>query len=80
MRNLIGLHLQILKSSGKKFGDAGFYFLLNGSEGNYWAQFISAFRDRLTIYTAHDHILAEQILTLWYQKVVQFNYKIEQKK
>lgn len=70
----------ILDSSGEKFGDAGFYFLLQDSKGEYWSQFISSFRDRLTIGPDNDHISAEQNLTLWHLKVLTFNYKIELKK
>lgn len=69
----------ILESSGKKIGDPGFYFLLNDSKGNYWAQFISSFRDRLII-GGDASISAEQTLTLWRQKVFQFNYRIELKR
>lgn len=70
----------ILDSSGEKFGDAGFYFLLKDSKGEYWSQFISSFRDRLTIGPDNDHISAEQNLTLWHLKVLTFNYRIELKK
>lgn len=70
----------ILDSSGNKFGDAGFYFLLKDSKGEYWSQFISSFRDRLIIGSENDLISAEQTLTLWHQKVLTFNYKIELKK
>ncbi|MBV6880351.1 hypothetical protein NG800_008830 [Epilithonimonas ginsengisoli] len=70
----------ILDSSGEKFGDAGFYFLLQDSKGEYWSQFISSFRDRLAIGPDNDHISAEQNLTLWHLKVLTFNYKIELKK
>lgn len=66
----------ILDSSGKKFGDAGFYFLLNDSKGNYWSHFVRSFRDRLTVSTENDYISTEQILTLWHQRVLKFNYKI----
>jgi hypothetical protein len=69
----------ILESSGRKIGDAGFYFLLKDYKGNYWTQFISSFRDRLTIDEDNDGIKAEQILTLWKQNVVRMNYKIEPK-
>lgn len=69
----------ILDSSGKKFGDAGFYFVLHDSKGNYWAQYIRSFRDRLTIGIENDHLSAEQTLTLWYQRVLRFKYKIERK-
>jgi len=70
----------ILDSSGKKFGDAGFYFLLKDSKGDYWSQFISSFRDRLIIDSKNDIISAEQTLTLWYLKVLTFKYIIELKK
>ncbi len=69
----------ILDSSGKKFGDAGFYFLLKDSKGNYWSQFISSFRDRLIISSENDQLSATQILTLWHMRVLKFTYKIEVK-
>ena len=69
----------ILDSSGEKFGDAGFYFLLKDSKGEYWSQFISSFRDKLIIGSENDIISAKQILTLWNRKVLTFNYKIRLK-
>jgi hypothetical protein len=69
----------ILESSGARFGDAGFYFLLKDSKGKYWSQFIRSFRDRLIVSSGHDHILAEQTLTLWHWRVLTFNYKIKPK-
>jgi|SRR5690554_4848666 len=66
----------ILDSSGKKFGDAGFYFLLNDTKGNYWTQYIASFHDRLIIHPATDCISAEQILTFRKRKVLTFKYKI----
>lgn len=69
----------ILDSSGKRFGDAGFYFLLNDSKGNYWSRYLSSFRDRLIIGSENDHLSAVQTLTLWHQRVLQFNYKIKRK-
>ncbi|REC63299.1 hypothetical protein DRF65_06500 [Chryseobacterium pennae] len=70
----------ILDSSGKQFGDAGFYFLLKDSKGEYWSQFIRSFRDCLIIGSENDIISAEQTLTLWHFKVLTFIYKIELKK
>lgn len=70
----------ILESSGEKFGDAGFYFLLNDSKGNYWAQFICSFRDRLAVIPENEQIRAEQTLTLWHLTVVKFTYEIRMKK
>lgn len=66
----------ILNSSGKRFADAGFYFLLNDYKGNYWAKFIGPFTDRLIIGESEENLLAKQTVNLWNIKVVEFNYKI----
>jgi hypothetical protein len=69
-----------LHSSGKKFGDPGFYFTLHDSKGNLWVQYIRSFRDQLIVSGNSEHISAEQTLTLWHQRVVRFNYDIQLKK
>ncbi len=69
----------ILDSSGKKFGDAGFYFLLNDSKGNFWAQFISSFTDKLTVSHKTNFLYAKQTLKLWNLNVASFNYVIKRK-
>lgn len=65
-----------LDSSGKRFGDAGFYFLLNDSKGAFWSHYVRSFRDYLNVYSNGSNIVAEQTLTLWGKQVLQFNYKI----
>ncbi|AEA45575.1 hypothetical protein [Fluviicola taffensis] len=67
----------ILDASGEKFGDPGFYFLLNDSKGNFWSQYIRSFRDQLKVYTDNEKIVAEQTLTLWNRQVLRFNYEIK---
>lgn len=67
----------ILDSSGNKFGDAGFYFLLNDAKDNYWAQFISSFTDKLIASEINGYLQAEQTLRLWKLRVATFNYKME---
>lgn len=66
----------ILNSSGKKIGDSGFYFLLNDSKGNFWTHYIRSFRDTLIVYEQNNCLFAKQVLTLWNQKVLELNYKI----
>jgi hypothetical protein len=66
----------ILESSGNKFGDTGFYFLLKDSRGDYWTQYIRSFRDRLIVKSENGCLTAEQILTLWHKEVLRFNYTI----
>ena len=65
-----------LDSSGKKFGDAGFYFCLKDANGNYWSQFVRSFRDRLTIGEENHQLTAKQTLTLWHLRALTFTYKI----
>lgn len=66
----------ILDSSGDKFGDAGFYFLLNDTKGNYWAQFISSFTDKLIVSEENESLHARQTLKLWNIRVASFKYII----
>jgi hypothetical protein len=66
----------ILDSSGKKFGDAGFYFLLNDSKGSYWGQFIRSFKDKLVVSEEKEILKAIQTLKLWNLKVAIFEYSI----
>lgn len=68
-----------LVSSGKNFGYAGFYFLLEDSKGQSWAQFIKTFRDSLIIEENKSEIRAIQTLTLWNFKVLELKYEINKK-
>lgn len=67
----------ILKSSGKKFGDSGFYFLLNDSKGSFWAKFIKSFEDRLVASVKSDRITVEQTLKIWSLNVLKLEYNIK---
>ncbi|WP_420603471.1 hypothetical protein [Flagellimonas sp.] len=67
----------ILKSSGKKIGDSGFYFLLNDYKGNLWTKYIKPFKDTLIVSSESSNITANQTLTLWNLKVVEFKYNMK---
>ncbi|SMC52297.1 hypothetical protein [Moheibacter sediminis] len=69
----------LLISSGKKFGDAGFYFLLNDSKGRFWSQYIRSFQDRLIVSSVGEKLVATQKLTLWNLRVLEFQYEIKRK-
>lgn len=66
----------ILESSGDKFGDPGFYFLVEDSKGRVWTQYIQSFKDRITVVETGKGLIAKQILTLWKRKLVAFEYSI----
>jgi hypothetical protein len=67
----------ILESSGEKFGDAGFYFLLKDSQGNDWAQYVSSFKDSLVVREVGEGVAATQTLQLWKLRVARFSYEIK---
>ncbi|MBF9239904.1 hypothetical protein I2I05_21105 [Hymenobacter sp. BT683] len=65
-----------LASSGKKFGDPGFYFVLTDAKGQLWSQYIRSFRDQLDVRCYEGNLRAEQTLTLWHRCVLRFHYSI----
>ncbi|WP_282628090.1 hypothetical protein [Empedobacter sedimenti] len=67
----------ILQSIGKKFGDPGFYFLLNDAKNNYWSQFHSSFTDELIVGEENQKLHAKQTLKLWSLRVAIFEYVMD---
>lgn len=67
----------ILDSSGNKFGESGFYFLLRDSSGQLWSKFIKSFQDKLVVSSENENIRAIQTLTLWNLRVLKFEYSIK---
>lgn len=66
----------ILDSSGKKFGESGFYFLVKDSKGSTWVKHIRSFEDQLVAWSDDDRIIAEQTMTIWGLRVLKFEYYI----
>lgn len=67
----------ILDSSGRRFGDSGFYFLLRDASGQLWAKFIRSFRDKLVVEAQNGQITATQTLSLWHIRVLTFVYQMK---
>lgn len=67
----------ILDSSGRRFGDSGFYFLLRDASGQLWAKFIRSFRDKLVVEVQNGQITATQTLSLWHIRVLTFVYQMK---
>jgi len=66
-----------LKSAGRKIGESGFYFLLKDKNGNLWTKYIKSFKDNLTVSFDKGAIKANQILTFYGFKVLNFEYEIK---
>lgn len=70
----------ILTSSGQRFGDPGFYFLLIDRKQRHWAQYIRSFREKITVFVDDENVLrADHLLTLWGFRVLQLHYKMTPK-
>jgi hypothetical protein len=66
-----------LVSSGERFGDPGFYFMLHDRHQQHWAQYIRSFRERIFVYVDDEGVLrTDHSLTLWGRRVLQLHYKI----
>ena len=66
-----------LISSGARFGDHGFYFLLRDKRRRHWAQYIRSFRERIHVYVDEDGVLrTDHTLSLWGRRALTLHYKI----
>jgi hypothetical protein len=68
----------ILDSTGKKFADPGFYFLLSDSKGKTWSKYINSFRDRLIV-QLKKMVFQLHTQRLWSLRVLKFKYHLSQK-
>ena len=66
-----------LLSRGTKFGDPGFYFLLQDAKGRHWTKYLPSFQETITVYVDNESTLrANHILNLWGTKALQLHYKM----
>lgn len=66
-----------LVSSGRKYGDPGFYFLVEDRQGCLWKHYLPSVRENILISERGDGVLeAEHTLRLWSLKVFRMIYGI----
>ncbi len=67
----------VLESSGRRFGDPGFYFLVRASATDDWARYLQSFRERIRVYPDRAGVLrTDHVFTLWGQKFLELHYKM----
>lgn len=67
-----------LISSGRTFGDPGFYFFVADKHGDLWRHYLPGLREIIRVQAnADDTLQAEHILTLWALRVYRMTYRIE---
>jgi len=72
-----GNHKLLLDSSGKTYGDPGFYFLVEDCKGVLWKHFLPSFRERILV-SENDQgeLTAEHTLKLWSFHVYRMVYSM----
>jgi len=67
-----------ITSSGKRFGDPGFYFTVHGRRGEVWARYVPTMRESIRVYAdnaTHD-VRADHVLTIWRQVFLRLHYRM----
>jgi hypothetical protein len=69
-----------LTSDGQKFGDNGFYFTLTNHKGKYWARFVKAMHEWITVYEDDEKELrADHVLQFHGLTFLKLHYKMVEK-
>ena len=65
-----------VSSSGKKFGDPGFYFTVHGKNGKVHARYLRTFRESIHVYEDGGEVRADHVLKLWGMKFLRLHYRM----
>lgn len=69
-----------LQSKGKRFGDPGFYFLVEDRKGTLWQHYLPSFHERIFVYEDEENIIrADHSMSLWRCKAYDLHYKLFRK-
>jgi len=66
-----------LVSSGRRFGDPGFYFTVRRDDGRLFARYVSSMRETIRVYeTGTDETRADHTLTIWGFVFLRLHYRL----
>jgi hypothetical protein len=64
-------------SSGKRFGDPGFYFVVHGRDGFVWARYLRSVRETIRVYAAErETVRADHVLQIWGAQFLRLHYRL----
>ena len=67
----------ILQSSGKQFGDPGFYFTVHHRDGSASARYVRTFHEEIRVYPAErDCVRTDHILWIWGREFLRLHYRM----
>jgi len=66
-----------LWSSGRRFGDPGFYFTVRAAPGAAWARYLPTMRESIRVYPDRDGaVRTDHVLTIWRQPYLRLHYRL----
>jgi hypothetical protein len=66
-------------SSGRRFGDPGFYFTVSAGPGRVWARYVRSLEESIHVYAAEQgSVRADHVLTLWGLSVLRLHYRLRE--
>ncbi|MBK6312865.1 MAG: hypothetical protein IPF53_00715 [Blastocatellia bacterium] len=67
-------------STGRKFGDPGFYFTVHDGDGRMWARYVRTLREAIHVYPAEDgRVRADHELTIFGMTFLRLHYRLAPK-
>jgi hypothetical protein len=65
-----------LVSSGRNYGETGFYFTVMANEAEAWVRYLPTLRETITVYPDGPSARANHLLTLWGAEVLHLHYRL----
>jgi hypothetical protein len=64
-------------SSGKEFGDPGFYFVVHDRDGFAWARYLRSLQETIRVYDGEqDTVRADHVLNIWGTQFLRLHYRL----
>jgi hypothetical protein len=68
----------ILHSSGRRFGDPGFYFVVSAGPGRAWARYVAAMKESIHVYPVSENELGtDHEFRLFGARYLRLHYKLQ---
>jgi hypothetical protein len=69
-----------VRSSGRTFGDPGFYFFVEAGSHRGWARYLKTLEEDIRVYVdSRDHLRADHNLRIWGRTFLRLHYRMRRK-
>ncbi|WP_027892378.1 hypothetical protein [Calidithermus chliarophilus] len=69
-----------ITSSGKGFGDAGFYFTVRDRGSRFWVRYVPTMRETIRVYPSGADVRADHEFRIWGQVFLRLHYRLRPRK